>query len=90
MQARTTGKEGVVGETVPDGLVKYLEAHVAGFKGPVRMEKFTGGQSNPTYKLTATSGQYVLRRQPPGKGHCSRWVNRRTQSLAPPSQTVRT
>jgi len=31
------------------------------------MEKFAGGQSNPTYKLTAASGEYVLRRQPPGK-----------------------
>lgn len=58
---------GTAGETPPAGLTQYLEDHVAGFQGPVRMEKFAGGQSNPTYKLTAVSGQYVLRRQPPGK-----------------------
>ncbi|QYK12012.1 phosphotransferase family protein [Shewanella rhizosphaerae] len=50
-----------------DTLQPYLEAHVAGFKGPMRVEKFAGGQSNPTFKLTTASGTYVLRRQPPGK-----------------------
>jgi aminoglycoside phosphotransferase (APT) family kinase protein len=30
-------------------------------------EKFAGGQSNPTYKLTSPSGTYVLRRKPFGK-----------------------
>ncbi len=30
-------------------------------------EKFAGGQSNPTFKLTTDNGVYVLRRQPPGK-----------------------
>jgi aminoglycoside phosphotransferase (APT) family kinase protein len=47
-------------------LAPYLEQHVAGFKGPFQAEKFAGGQSNPTFKLTARSGVYVLRRQPPG------------------------
>ncbi|TVP11890.1 phosphotransferase family protein [Shewanella sp. KCT] len=50
-----------------DTLQPYLEAHVAGFKGPMQIEKFAGGQSNPTFKLTTASGTYVLRRQPPGK-----------------------
>ena len=50
-----------------DRLQPYLEARVEGFRGPVRAEKFAGGQSNPTFKLTAASGVYVLRRQPPGK-----------------------
>lgn len=45
----------------------YLEAHVDGFRGLSSAEKFPGGQSNPTFLLTANSGQYVLRRQPPGK-----------------------
>ncbi len=45
----------------------YLQAYVDGFAGPLTIEEFAGGQSNPTFKLTATSGQYVLRRQPPGK-----------------------
>ena len=50
-----------------EALTDYLEAHVAGFKGPMSAEKFSGGQSNPTFKIEATSGTYVLRRQPPGK-----------------------
>lgn len=50
-----------------DKLTTYLEAHVAGFKGPMVLDKFPGGQSNPTFKVSAQSGTYVLRRQPPGK-----------------------
>jgi len=50
-----------------DKLTTYLEAHVAGFKGPMTLDKFPGGQSNPTFKVSAQSGTYVLRRQPPGK-----------------------
>jgi len=45
----------------------YLEANILGFHGLKNAKKFEGGQSNPTYLLTANSGQYVLRRQPPGK-----------------------
>ena len=48
-------------------LANYLEQHIEGFKGPVTATKFEGGQSNPTYKIEATSGQYVLRSQPLGK-----------------------
>ncbi len=48
-------------------LSKYLEAHVEGFRGPLRAEKFAGGQSNPTFRIDAQSGQYVLRRKPPGE-----------------------
>ena len=54
-------------EPVNNHLLTYLEENVAGFSGPASMEKFAGGQSNPTYKLQAASGVYVLRRQPPGK-----------------------
>lgn len=50
-----------------DALSDYLEAHVAGFRGPLTATKFTGGQSNPTYLVQAASGRYVLRRKPPGK-----------------------
>lgn len=48
-------------------LAKYLEAAVPGFKGPLTASKFPGGQSNPTFRIDANSGSYVLRRQPPGK-----------------------
>ena len=49
-----------------DALGSYLEQHIDGFRGPVQLEEFEQGQSNPTYLLTAHSGKYVLRRKPPG------------------------
>lgn len=48
-------------------LAPYLEANVEGFTGLTNIEKFVNGQSNPTFKITAASGEYVLRRQPPGE-----------------------
>lgn len=45
----------------------YLAAHIEGFAGLQSAAKFAGGQSNPTYLLTADSGKYVLRRKPPGQ-----------------------
>jgi len=48
-------------------LASYLTESIPGFAGPVISQKFSGGQSNPTYLLTATSGRYVLRRKPPGQ-----------------------
>ncbi len=48
-------------------LADYLTSHVESFSGPLTVEEFKGGQSNPTYLLTAGSGRYVLRRKPPGK-----------------------
>jgi aminoglycoside phosphotransferase (APT) family kinase protein len=45
----------------------WLREHVEGFRGKLRaVERFAGGQSNPSYRLDAPSGQYVLRRKPPG------------------------
>ena len=45
----------------------YLEANIEGFSGLNSIEKFADGQSNPTFRVRASSGDYVLRRQPPGK-----------------------
>lgn len=44
----------------------WMETHVAGFKGPLTYAKFAGGQSNPTFRIDAPSGRYVLRRKPSG------------------------
>jgi len=44
----------------------WARQHVAGFRGPATATKYAGGQSNPTYRLEAASGTYVLRRKPPG------------------------
>jgi aminoglycoside phosphotransferase (APT) family kinase protein len=50
-----------------DALARYLTARVPGFDGLISIEKFAGGQSNPTFLIEARSGRYVLRRQPPGE-----------------------
>ena len=47
-------------------LADYLAAAVAGFRGPLELRQFSGGQSNPTYLLTTPERRYVLRRKPPG------------------------
>lgn len=49
-----------------DRLDAWLCGHVEGFRGPLAAERFAGGQSNPSYRLDAGSGRYVLRRKPPG------------------------
>jgi aminoglycoside phosphotransferase (APT) family kinase protein len=48
-------------------LERYLRSHVPGFEGPVEVEQFKGGQSNPTFLLRGGEKRYVLRRKPPGK-----------------------
>ena len=40
-------------------LGSYLERHLDGFRGPLQLEKFDQGQSNPTFLITAHSGNYV-------------------------------
>ena len=47
-------------------LQRYLAARIDGLRGPIAVEQFNGGQSNPTYKLSADGNSYVLRRKPPG------------------------
>ncbi len=44
-----------------------MAANVHGFAGPLTVEQFKGGQSNPTYRLTTPERAYVLRRKPPGE-----------------------
>ena len=48
-------------------LARWMEVHVAGYAGPLVVEQFKGGQSNPTYKLVTPGRNYVLRRKPPGQ-----------------------
>jgi aminoglycoside phosphotransferase (APT) family kinase protein len=48
-------------------LGEWLKANVEGFSGPFTLTKFASGQSNPTYRIRAVSGDYVLRRKPFGR-----------------------
>ncbi len=47
-------------------LARWLGASVADHEGSVRVERFAGGQSNPTFRVTTPVRDYVLRRKPPG------------------------
>jgi hypothetical protein len=51
----------------PRAFEAWLQENVAGYAGPLRIEQFNGGQSNPTYRLTTPGQGYVLRRKPPGE-----------------------
>jgi len=45
-------------------LSAWLKAQVPGFEGPLQIEMFKGGQSNPTYKLITPTTAYVMRAKP--------------------------
>jgi aminoglycoside phosphotransferase (APT) family kinase protein len=47
-------------------LERYLARHVEGFSGPLEVKQFAGGQSNPTFLLSAGGKRYVVRKKPPG------------------------
>ncbi len=48
-------------------LEAWLSKNVEGFRGPITVEQFKGGQSNPTYRLSSSSGRYVMRSKPAPK-----------------------
>ena len=45
-------------------LQRYLDERLEGFAGPLSVEQFKGGQSNPTYKLITPERAYVMRAKP--------------------------
>jgi len=45
-------------------LEQYLQGHLPGFSGPLGVEQFKGGQSNPTYKLITPLRTYAMRSKP--------------------------
>ena len=44
----------------------YLGEHVPGYRGPISVTQFEGGQSNPTFFVRTPQRSYVVRRKPPG------------------------
>lgn len=48
-------------------LAAWMERNIDGFRGPLEVSQFRGGQSNPTYRLATPGKSYVLRRKPPGQ-----------------------
>jgi aminoglycoside phosphotransferase (APT) family kinase protein len=66
----------VLGQTTPvrhgheldrERLERYLAEHLDGFRGPLEIRQFEGGQSNPTFFLHTPDRDYVLRKKPPGQ-----------------------
>jgi len=49
-----------------DALLAWMHEHVPRFRGPMQVDQFKGGQSNPTYRLRTPERTYVLRRKPSG------------------------
>ncbi|MCI5101628.1 phosphotransferase family protein [Phaeobacter italicus] len=49
-----------------DAVQRYMARRLAGFDSPITAEKFQTGQSNPTFLITTSAGNYVLRRKPAG------------------------
>src|SRR5688572_31981708 len=55
----------------------WMREHVEGYKGPLKVLQFKGGQSNPTYKIETPGRSYVMRLKPFGKllpsAHACEW-----------------
>jgi aminoglycoside phosphotransferase (APT) family kinase protein len=47
-------------------LERYLRENVPGFTGTADVAQFKGGQSNPTFLVSAGGRRFVIRRKPPG------------------------
>ena len=67
-QDRFTGTRPVAPQHAFDTakLAAFMRAHVDDFRGELQVEQFKGGQSNPTFLLTAGGRKYVMRRKPSG------------------------
>ena len=48
-------------------LARYISGELPGFDAQIEVRQFQGGQSNPTYRISTSAGDYVLRKKPPGK-----------------------
>jgi aminoglycoside phosphotransferase (APT) family kinase protein len=66
MEDQFTGTRPVADQHAFDleALAAWLAAHFPGFAGPLTVEQFKGGQSNPTFKLVTPGAPYVMRAKP--------------------------
>ena len=53
-------------EAAPAALESWLEKAIPSYRGPGVLDKCGFGQSNPTFRLSSPSGEYILRRKPLG------------------------
>lgn len=59
----TTARHSVPDE---DRLTRWLAEVIPGFRGPIRLDRISGGQSNPTFRLRSPDLDLVLRSKPAG------------------------
>ncbi len=76
----------------PQVLQGFLEARLPDLRGPMRIERIGGGQSNPTYFVTFGNRSLVLRKQPASSllpsAHAVDREYRVMQAVAPTSLPV--
>ncbi len=76
-----------------EALDAYLGAHVPGYPGgPLAVEQFKGGQSNPTFKISAGGQHYVLRTKPcprrtPSTANSASWTPCKNRAFPPRAST---
>ncbi len=60
------GTRGVSEQHILDAVAldHWLRSNLPGYVGPLTLEMFKGGQSNPTYKLNTPARSYVMRAKP--------------------------
>jgi aminoglycoside phosphotransferase (APT) family kinase protein len=65
MDTRTDAPAAATGHPIDAAaLTAHLQAHLPGFAGPLTLERFKGGQSNPTYRVSTPARDYVMRTKP--------------------------
>ena len=70
-------------------LARFMQDRVPGFRPPLKVEQFKGGQSNPTFRLSTPSRDYVLRRKPLGPLRRTRVDDAHSVATASPLQRLR-
>ena len=61
-----TPRAGDIDPDAAERLKQWMEREIFDHEGPVSIDRFPGGQSNPTFRLSTLRRNYVLRRKPPG------------------------
>lgn len=61
-----TPRAGDIDPAAAERLKQWMEREIPDHEGPVSIDRFPGGQSNPTFRLSTLRRNYVLRRKPPG------------------------
>lgn len=61
-----TWRAGDLDPEAAERLARWMSREIRDHEGPVAIDRFPGGQSNPTFRLSTGRRDYVLRRKPPG------------------------